>query len=192
MWEMRDTVLKVQMAKERKRRSSDGASASWTMARNIVTILPRCREALFNRRFWRQSIPRCPPKERRWQSESRTPWWKKPSNCQKALGEIQWRIQELQDAFRATLQKAAENSGEDYAEQFRPDTKELAILKRQRDEMDTNLREKGSANDRSPHFMQWDENWIWQLVHTEKVISGNHIQICLINGTVIQQEVCKV
>lgn len=122
-----------------------------------------------------------------------------PGN-QMTLGEIKQRIQELQDAFSAMLQKAAEDPGEDYTEQFRANTEELAALKKQRDGLEASLREKGNAYDRiqvtkdlmdglSPHLTQWDENWIRQLVHTVKVISANHIQVCLMSGTVIEQEV---
>lgn len=116
------------------------------------------------------------------------------------LGEIKQKIQELQDAFSAMLQKAAENPGEDYTEQFRTNTEELAALKKQRDALEAYLREKGAAYDKvqvtkdllnglSPQLTQWDENWIRQLVHTVKVISAEHIRVYLNDGTEIDQAV---
>jgi site-specific DNA recombinase len=116
------------------------------------------------------------------------------------LGEIKQKIQKLQDAFSAMLQKAAENPGEDYTEQFQKNTSELAVLKKQRDELEAYLREKGNAYDRvqvtkdllnglSPQLTQWDENWIRQLVHTVKVISADRIRVYLNDGTEIDQTV---
>lgn len=117
------------------------------------------------------------------------------------LGEIKRKIQELQDTFSALLQKAAENPGEDYTEQFRTNTEELAALKKQRDALEAYLREKGSAYDKvqvtrvlldglSPQLTQWDENWIRQLVHTVKVISADHIRVYLNDGTEVDCRRC--
>lgn len=117
------------------------------------------------------------------------------------LGEIKRKIQELQDTFSALLQKAAENPGEDYIEQFRTNTEELAALKKQRDALEAYLREKGSAYDKvqvtrvlldglSPQLTQWDENWIRQLVHTVKVISADHIRVYLNDGTEVDCRRC--
>lgn len=119
---------------------------------------------------------------------------------QMTLGEIKRKIQELQDTFSSLLQKAAENPGEDYTEKFQRNTSELAVLKRQRNELETYLREKGAAYDKvrvtrdlldglSPRLTQWDENWIRQLVHTVKVISADHIRVYLNDGAEIEQEV---
>lgn len=119
---------------------------------------------------------------------------------QMTLGEIKQKIQALQDAFSALLQKAAEDPGEDYTEQFQSNTSELAALKRQRDALEAYLREKGSEYDKvqvtrdllsglSPHLTEWDENWIRQLVHTVKVISAGHIRVYLNDGKEIDQAV---
>ena len=119
---------------------------------------------------------------------------------QMTLGEIKNRIQALQDDFSALLQKAAENPSEDYSEQFQKNTSELAVLKKQRNALETYLRRKGDAYDKvqvtkdlldglSPQLTQWDENWIRQLVHTVKVISADHIRVYLNNGTEIDQAV---
>ncbi len=116
------------------------------------------------------------------------------------LGEIKGKIQELQYAFGALLQKAAENPGEDYTAQFHANTEELAALKKQRDDLEAYLRKKGSAYDRirvttelmdglSSQLTQWDENWIRQLVHTVKVISADHIRVYLNDGTEVDQTV---
>lgn len=98
------------------------------------------------------------------------------------------------------LQKAAEDPGGDYTEQFRTNTEELAALKKQRDALEAYLREKGAAYDKvqvtkdlldglSPQLTQWDENWIRQLVHMVKVISADHIRVYLNDGTEIDQTV---
>lgn len=119
---------------------------------------------------------------------------------QMTLGEIKRKIQGLQDAFSVLLQKAAENPGEDYTEQFQNNTSELAALKKQRDTLEAYLRRKGDAYSKvqvtkelldglSPHLTEWDENWIRQLVHTAKVISASHIKVYLNNGMEIDQPV---
>lgn len=118
------------------------------------------------------------------------------------LGEIKEKIQKLENTFSSLLQKAAEDPDTDYTEQFRTNTEELASLKQQRDALEAYLREKGTAYDRiqvtkdllkdySPHLTQWDDNLIRQLVHTVKVISADCIQVCMMNGKVIEQEVRK-
>lgn len=119
---------------------------------------------------------------------------------QMTLGEIKNKIQELQDAFSTMLQKAAEDPNADYTEQFQNNTSELAVLKRQRNELEAYLREKGAAYDKvqvtkdlldglSPQLTQWDENWIRQLIHTVKVISADRIRVYLNDGAEIDQEV---
>lgn len=116
------------------------------------------------------------------------------------LGEIKRKIQELQDTFSALLQKAAENPGEDYTEQFQGNTSELAKLKKQRNELEAYLQKKGAAYDKvqvtrdlldglSPQLTQWDENWIRQLVHTVKVVAADRIRVYLNDGAEIEQEV---
>ena len=98
--------------------------------------------------------------------------------------------------------KAAEDPSADYTEQFLANTEELAALKQQRDTLEAYIRERSTAFDRiqvtkgllkgySPHLTQWDDNLIRQLVHTVKVISADHIQVCMMNGKVIEQEVRK-
>lgn len=122
-----------------------------------------------------------------------------PGN-QMTLGEIKRKIQGLQDAFSVLLQKAAENPGEDYTEQFQKNTSELAVLKKQRDTLESYLRKKGATYDKvqvtkdllnglSPHLTEWDENWIRQLVHTVRVISADRIKVYLNNGMEIDQPV---
>lgn len=86
------------------------------------------------------------------------------------LGEIKRKIQELQDTFSALLQKAAEDPNTDYTEQFQNNTKDL-------------------LGGLSPQLTQWNENWIRQLIHTVKVISADHIRVCLNDGTEIDQTV---
>ena len=77
---------------------------------------------------------------------------------------------------------------------------EMASLKEQREKIAARLRKDQTvqlhvhameeALDGVSHRMQqWDEEMIWQLVHTVKVISADHIKVYLYDGTEIDQKV---
>ena len=78
----------------------------------------------------------------------------------------------------------------------------MTSLKTQQEKIAARLRKNSMAGERvqnavtavkqmNHQLTEWDETLIRQLVHTVKVISASHIQVCLMDGTVIEQEVRK-
>lgn len=113
-------------------------------------------------------------------------------------GEVKRRISELTAEFDRLFDM--EGSEENHQERFSEITKELAELKKQRDEISAQLRNNqgvqakiqkmSTVADRMEHHMtEWDEEFIRQMIHTVEVISADRIRVVLTDGTVIMQEV---
>lgn len=116
------------------------------------------------------------------------------------LGEIQQRLEALDREFDNLLSQT--ESVEENAARFKVLSDEMTSLKAQREKIAAQLRKNGAAGERvqnavmavkrmNHQLTKWDETLIRQLVHTVKVISTSHIQVCLMDGTVIEQEVRK-
>lgn len=114
------------------------------------------------------------------------------------LGEINRRLEELEAEFNILLQQP--DSAVKNAARFGSIANEMASLKEQREKIAARLRKDQTvqlhvhameeALDGVSHRMQqWDEEMIWQLVHTVKVISADHIKVYLYDGTEIDQKV---
>ena len=122
------------------------------------------------------------------------------SSGQVSLGELNRRIQELDDEFSTMLGKAPVENMKDYMKRFQEIKDELTVLKRKREMISTQLhnnrtiqlkmRETLMVLENSNHHMtEWNEDDIRQLVHTVKVISAERIKVILTDGTEIYQEV---
>ena len=118
----------------------------------------------------------------------------------KTLGEIQRRMEALDREFDNLL-SLTENV-EENAARFKALSDEMTSLKAQREKIAAQLRKNSAAGERvqnavtavkqmNHQLTEWDESLIRQLVHTVKVVSASHIQVCLMDGTVIEQEVRK-
>ena len=114
------------------------------------------------------------------------------------LGEVKRRIQELNAEFDALFEM--EGSEVTQKDRFTEITLELAALKKRQEEISAQLRNNqglqskvnrfASAAERlDHHLIEWDEEFIRQLIHTVEVISADHIRVVLTDGTVIMQEV---
>ncbi len=123
---------------------------------------------------------------------------KPKENAVFTLGEVKRRISELTAEFDRLFDM--EGSEENHQERFSEITKELAELKKQRDEISAQLRNNqgvqakiqkmSTVADRMEHHMtEWDEEFIRQMIHTVEVISADRIRVVLTDGTVIMQEV---
>ncbi len=118
----------------------------------------------------------------------------------KTLGEIQQRLDTLDREFDNLLSRT--ENAEENAARFKALSDEMTSLKAQREKISAQLRKNGATGERvqnavsavkqvNHQLTEWDESLIRQLVHTVKVISASHIQVCLMDGTVIEQEVRK-
>jgi hypothetical protein len=114
------------------------------------------------------------------------------------LGEVKRRIRELNAEFNRLFDE--EGSEKTHENRFSEITKELAVLKRQQEEIaaqlqnnqgiQTQIQRISTAADRMEHRMtEWDETMIRQLVQIIEVISVDRIRVVLTDGTVIMQEV---
>ena len=114
------------------------------------------------------------------------------------LGEVKRRISELTAEFDRLFDM--EGSEENHQERFSEITKELAELKKQRDEISAQLRNNQgvqakiqgislAADQMNHHLTEWDEEMIRQIVHIVEVICADRIRVVLTDGTVIMQEV---
>ena len=123
---------------------------------------------------------------------------KPKENAVFTLGEVKRRISELTAEFDRLFDM--EGSEENHQERFSEITKELAELKKQRDEMSAQLRNNQgvqaqiqrmslAADQMNHHLTEWDEEMIRQIVHIVEVISADRIRVVLTDGTVIMQEV---
>ena len=123
---------------------------------------------------------------------------KPKENAVFTLGEVKRRISELTAEFDRLFDM--EGSEENHQERFSEITKELAELKKQRDEISAQLRNNQgvqaqiqrmslAADQMNHHLTEWDEEMIRQIVHIVEVISADRIRVVLTDGTVIMQEV---
>ena len=114
------------------------------------------------------------------------------------LGEIQRRLEELNQQFDALLGQA--ENVEKNAAQFKALSDEMANLKSKQEAIASQLRQQGRAGERfqkaagamarmDHQLTEWDEAIIRQLVHTVKVISADCIQVVLTDGTEVEQKI---
>lgn len=119
---------------------------------------------------------------------------------QKSLGDIDRRLQELEEQFNRLLEADTIELTAADKDRFRTIATEQAELKRQKAELETQLREDRKAYDRikvaeemmqdmSPQFAEWDEVTIRRLVHTVKVESSEWIEVTLTDGKSYRQRV---
>lgn len=119
---------------------------------------------------------------------------------QKSLGDIDRRLQELEEEFTRLLEAETIELTDSDRERFRTIAVEQAELKRQKEELESQLREDKKAydgikvaeelmQDLSPQFTEWDEVTIRRLVHTVKVESSEWIEVTLTDGKSYRQRV---
>lgn len=119
---------------------------------------------------------------------------------QKSLGDIDRRLQELEEQFNRLLEADTIELSADDRERFRTIAAEQAELKREKAELESHIRDDKKAYDRvkvaeelmqdlSPQFTQWDEVAIRRLVHTVKVESSEWIEVTLTDGKSYRQKV---
>ena len=119
---------------------------------------------------------------------------------QKSLGDIDRRLQELEEQFNRLLEADTIELSTDDRERFRAIAAEQAELKREKAELESQLCEDKKAYDRikvaeelmedlSPQFTEWDEVTIRRLVHTVKVESSEWIEVTLTDGMSYRQKV---
>ena len=123
---------------------------------------------------------------------------KPKDNAVYTLGEVKRRISELTAEFNTLFEM--DGSEEKYQKRFSEITKELAELKKQRDEISAQLRNNqgvqmkiqgmsDAANQMEHHMVEWNEEFIRQVIHTVEVISAERIRVVLTDGTVVMQEI---
>ena len=119
---------------------------------------------------------------------------------QKSLGDIDRRLQELEEEFTRLLEAETIELTDGDRGRFRMIATEQAELKQQKAELESQMREDKKAYDRvkvaeelmqdlSPQFTQWDEVAIRRLVHTVKVESSEWIEVTLTDGKSYRQKV---
>lgn len=119
---------------------------------------------------------------------------------QKSLGDIDRRLQDLEEEFNRLLEAETVELTDADRERFRTIAAEQAELKRERAELESQLREDRKAyekikvaeelmEDLSPQFTEWDEVAIRRLVHTVKVESSEWIEVTLTDGKSYRQRV---
>lgn len=119
---------------------------------------------------------------------------------QKSLGDIDRRLQELEEEFNRLLEAETIELTAGDRDRFQTIATEQAELKRQKAELENQLREDRKAYDRikvaeemmqdlSPQFTEWDEVVIRRLVHTVKVESSEWIEVTLTDGQNYRQKV---
>lgn len=117
-----------------------------------------------------------------------------------SLADLDRRLAELETQFQNLLAEAAEGSYQDYTAQFKSIADEMAALKEERTELETQRRNCGQIIRRvqeaaeamesaSSELTQWDESIIRQLVDTVKVLSPNRIRVYLRSGLEVEQEI---
>lgn len=119
-----------------------------------------------------------------------------------SLGDIQRRLEELDQQAGELLERSMESDFSDLAEQFQAITEETADLKVKR----VKLEERNAHNpcpsrrikeaaeileQSSAQFTQWDESMIRQLIDTVKVVSADTIHVLLSCGTAVEQSMIK-
>ena len=123
---------------------------------------------------------------------------KPKENAELTLGEVKRRISELTAEFDRLFNM--DGPEEKYEKRFSEITKELAELKKQRDEISAQLRNDqgvqdqiqrmSTATDRMQHHLtQWDEEMIRQIIHAVEVVSADQIRVILTDRTVVMHAV---
>jgi len=118
----------------------------------------------------------------------------------KSLGDIDRRLQELEEQFSRLLEADTIELTADDRERFITIAAEQAELKREKAELESHIRDDKKVYDRvkvaeelmqdlSPQFTQWDEVAIRRLVHTVKVESSEWIEVTLTDGKSYRQKV---
>lgn len=119
-------------------------------------------------------------------------------NSAMTLGDINRRLEELEAEFDTLFNQSGSIDKDTI--RFSQIANEMASLKEQREKISAQLRNSEAAqahvnkivvalDQEDHHLTEWDEEMIRQLVHTVKVISSDHIRVCLNDGTEIDQEV---
>lgn len=122
-----------------------------------------------------------------------------PAN-QKSIGDIEQRLTKLEAQFSNLLESDDGSLTDEYMERFRVIANEQAELKRQKAELEKQLRESDKVFDQgrvaeelmrdiSPVLTLWDDATIRQLVQMVKVESSERIEITLKSGEIIRQRV---
>ena len=123
---------------------------------------------------------------------------KPQENAKFTLGEVKRRIRELTAEFDRLFE--IDGSESKYEKRFSEITKELAELKKQQEEISTQLRNNQGVQSRIQkmttvadrmeyHLTEWDEETIRQIIHTVEVISADQIRVVLTDGSIVEQAV---
>ncbi len=118
----------------------------------------------------------------------------------KTIGQINERLEQLEEEFHDLLVKAADEGADEYADRFETISDEIRSLKAQREELVRQLRENTAATERlnivelalkdaTHHMTEWDEQMIRMIVHTVKVISAEEIKVYFRDGVEIDQSI---
>lgn len=119
-----------------------------------------------------------------------------------SLGDIQRRLDELDEQTKRLVSKAAEDGDmASYAPKLKAILDEVSALKekqtyiaqQQRSNAQAmwQIRNAAEALEQAPEQIEWDDSTIRQLVDTVKVISKDKIEIYLRGGTVIEQNMIE-
>ena len=124
-----------------------------------------------------------------------------PTDGTMSIADIDRRIGELEQEFRALFHAAKEEGGYlHYADAFKRITDEVSALKEQRSGLLEQREADSEANGRvqsaldlldgaSSELTEWDESVIRQLVDTVRVLSAHRILVRLRGGMEIEQDV---
>lgn len=126
-----------------------------------------------------------------------------PDTGDMSLGDIERRLQELEQNFETLLEKASEDfnsSIDDYADSFAAVSREQADLKKRREvilaatyngEKATQRiqRAKGAISSMNQKITQWDESMIRQLVEMVTAVSEEQIVVYFTDGKSVRQTV---
>lgn len=119
-----------------------------------------------------------------------------------SLGDIQRRLDELDEQTKKLVSKAAEvGDMASYAPKLKAILDEISALKEKQayivQQQQSNaqamwqIRNAAEALEQAPKQIEWDDSTIRQLVDTVKVISKDKIEIYLRGGTVIEQNMIE-
>ena len=119
-----------------------------------------------------------------------------------SLGDIQRRLDELDEQTKRLVSKAAEDGDmASYAPKLKAILDEVSALKekqtyiaqQQRSNAQAmwQIRNAAEALEQAPEQIEWDDSTIRQLVDTVKVLSKDKIEIYLRGGTVIEQNMIE-
>ena len=115
-----------------------------------------------------------------------------------SLGNIERRLEELEQQFQTLLEKAVDDPTA-YGSRFKEILDEQTLLKKRRSDILADDNRQKVADQRiapipesaSPRFVQWDETVIRQLVETVRVLSKDEVAVILKSGIEIRQRICK-